>query len=99
MGKTIAVAIIVASVLLLGTGCTRNVDWTKQRAPQAAEQAGFEIIGYEGYQWSVFFGGDVWYTLRRTEDNGIIYHACFVRRPWTDEIHIYELKAIDALKP
>jgi hypothetical protein len=71
------------------------VPWVKEHAPEAAKQLGYEIIGYEGYTWSAFYGGMVWYTLRQT--NGITYEGAFTR--WGEEVHVYDLKAIDAIKP
>ena len=94
----IAALVAVASMPLFGSGCARNVPWVKDHAPEAAKQLGYEIVGYEGYQWSAVFGGMVWYTLRRIpEDNGIIYHAGFTK--WGGEVHIYNLEAVDAIKP
>jgi hypothetical protein len=91
--------LVVSLIFGLCTGCSRNVDYVKERSVQAAKDKGFEIIGYEGYLWSAFYGGQVWYIFRRVPDNGIIYHGALVRRPFTDEIHLGELKAIDAIKP
>lgn len=93
----IAALVAVASTPLFGLW-SRNVQWVKERAPQAAEQMGYTIVGYEGYQLRPILGGMVWYTLRRApEDNGIIYHAGFTK--WGGEVHIYNLEAVDAIKP
>ena len=89
--------VVVALMLLFGSRCARNVPWVKEKAAQAAVQLGFEIIGYEGYTWYPVYGGTVWYTLRRQPDNGIIYHAGFTK--WGEEVHIYNLEAVDAIKP
>ena len=84
---------------LIGSGCTRNVDYVKEQAPEFWRSAGYEITAYEGYEWSVFFGGKIWYQLERTKSDGIIYRAFLVKRPCVDEIHIYNLEAINAIKP
>ena len=101
-------SILTAVLILVGqVGCNvacytlgdRNVEWVKAHAPAAANQLGFEIVGYEGYQYGMIFGGGVWYTMRRKgngiKGNGITYQAMFAR--WGDEVHIYNLKAIDAI--
>lgn len=96
--NVVLIAVVSMSLFgsLFGSGCARNVPWVKEHARPAAEQLGYDIIGYEGYEWSLFVGGMVWYTMSRHPDNGVIYHAGFVK--WGDEVHIYNLKAIDAIK-
>ena len=96
MKKQIAIAAICAALL----GCSNKyVPEIKVHADETWKQAGFEIIGYEGYQYGFFgtWGGQVWYTVKRNPDNGIIYDG-FVSK-WGNEYHIYNLKAIDAIKP
>ena len=75
---------------------TRHVSWVKEHSDTAITQLGFEKVGYEGYQYHPI-GGQVWYTMKRVPDNGIIYHAGCIR--WFDEVHVYNLEAIDAIKP
>jgi hypothetical protein len=79
-------------------GCSaQNVDAIKAIAPKTIEQAGFEIIGYEGYQWTGLgrWGGCVWYTMKKKPDKGTTYHGCVSK--WGEEYHIYQLTAIDAI--
>ena len=95
----LASVLAIFCICLLGSGCARNIDEVKERSAQVAKESGWEIIGYEGYLWNVFYGGEVWYVLRRSSEDGIIYNACFVKRPWTDEIHICDLKAVNAIQP
>lgn len=95
--KIAAAFVAIASMQLFGSGCARNVPWVKEQASAAAVQLGYDIIGYEGYQWRPVCGGMVWYTLARRPDNGIIYHAGFVK--WGNEVHIYNLAAVDAIRP
>lgn len=80
-----------------------NLDEVKANASTTFKQAGYGIIGYEGYQWGSWHfgsygGAAVWYSLRRNgKDNGIIYTG-YIKR-WGDEYHIYNIRAIDAIKP
>lgn len=72
----------------------------KANAAATWEKAGFEIVGYQGYEYSFSpstHGGAVWYTVRRIPDNGVTYQGCITK--WRDEFHIYNLKALDAIKP
>jgi hypothetical protein len=85
---------------LVCAGCSNKyVPDIKDHAALTWKQAGFEIIGYEGYNYGgpSTWGGEVWYTLRRIPDNGIIYDGCISK--WDDEYHIYSITAIDAIKP
>ena len=75
----------------------RNVEATKAAAPKVWEAAGYKIVGYEGYQFAPIHGSSVWYLVRRLDDNGITYHGALAK--WGDEYHIYNLKALDAIKP
>lgn len=90
-------------VLLTLAGCTNaNKQDVQKHAAATFKQAGFEIIGYEGWQrglTSPFGNGGalVWYTIKRVPDNGVTYHAAI--QEWDGEYHIYDLKAVDAIKP
>lgn len=95
--KLTVIASIMSSFLI---GCSaQNVDAIKLESQKTIEQSGFEIIGYEGYEWTGFgrWGGCVWYTMRKNPDNGITYHGCISK--WDNEYHIYNLSAIDAIGP
>ena len=83
----------VLPVLLFGD---RRVEEIKLNADHVFKDNGFQIIGYQGYQYGLWQtpGGCVWYTLSKTN---ITYEACLSR--WGNEYHIYNLKAIDAIKP
>lgn len=88
--------------LLALAGCApANLEETKAAACKTWEQAGYTCIGYEGYEWGTWFGGNyggakVWNTLGRDAAPGIIYSG-YVQR-WGDEFHIYGPRAIDAVK-
>ena len=84
--------------MLVG-GCKasyRNVDDVQAVASRVWADAGFEVVGYEGYQASLF-GGNVWYIVRRASNDRVLYHGFIAR--WFNEYHIYNLNAIDALAP
>jgi hypothetical protein len=97
MKKMIA---LLFSVALAGCGSS-NVDDVKAHAPEVWKQAGFEVIGYEGYEnghcWFSYGCGHVWHTLRRAPDNGVTYHGYIEK--WGAEYHIYSLTALDAIRP
>jgi len=88
--------LVVVSLFLL-VGCSSaNLDDVKANADRVWKSNGYQIEGYLGYQYSIF-GARVWYTLKRIPDNGILYKG-FIQK-WGDEYHIYDTKAIDAIKP
>ena len=95
--------ILVLLLTLLLTGCSSgNLDYVKEHAPETWATVEYEIVGYEGFQWGFwgfnsYGGAHVWYRLEQIPDNGITYMGCLQR--WGDEIHIYELRAIDAIRP
>ena len=91
-------------ILLLLVGCSLgNVNDVKQHAAEVWKQNGFEIVGYQGYALGQggcacsYGGAQVWYRLKNIPDNGIIYEGSLQR--WGNEYHVYNLKAVDAIKP
>jgi len=103
MKKLFMIATVMAVLMITMIGCSSgNLDFTKERAEQTWEDQGFKITGYEGFQWGIWgfnsYGGAyVYYRLKKNPDNGIIYSGCLQR--WGTEIHTYEVRAIDAIKP
>lgn len=101
--KATLVIILVVAALVTGCyfgGCSyRNVDTIKAAAPARLEELGFEVVGYEGYMLGGFSqpGGLVWYVVQRRGDDSVRYN-CAVSK-WGDEMHVYYLRAIDALAP
>lgn len=96
--KTVALVAVACSAMFgLSWAGFRNVEITKAAAPQVWAAAGYKIVGYEGYQWAPVHGSSVWYLVRRVDDNGITYHGALSK--WGKEYHIYNLSALDALKP
>ena len=90
-------------VILLLAGCSSaNLDDVKTHADATWAQAGYTIIGYEGYQWGFWglngYGGAyVWHTLRRPASPHVIYSG-YIQR-WGTEYHIYGPRAVDAVMP
>ena len=95
--------VIIILLLVVTSGCYGNIDPIKENAASTWENNGFKIIGYSGYEYGAgllftnYGGASVWYVLNRIPDNGITYEGCL--RRWGDEYHIYNLQAIDAIKP
>lgn len=92
--------IFAIMLIALLTGCSAsNVPDIKAHATEAWAQAGFKVVGYEGYEWTGFgmWGGCVWYTVQRKHDDKVMYHGCVTK--WGDEYHLYGIKALDALVP
>ena len=78
--------VVLFTVLASATGCARNVDYIKERAPARFAELGYESTAYEGYQWGIT-GGDVWYILKRADSPGVVYSGSL--RRWGDELHFY----------
>ena len=96
--KVITGAVLFFTLSFIGTwGGFRNVGTTKHAAKTTWINSGLEIVGYEGYQWNLISGGDVWYILQRTNDTSVTYNGRLSK--WGNEFHIYNLKAIDAIRP
>ncbi len=99
-------------IALLLSGCGYgNLDYIKQNSNELAIANGLEIVGYQGFEWQYWLpftnygGAAVWYTFKRSNVNvifqrpsgAILYQGAFQR--WGDEVHLYGLKAIDAIAP
>lgn len=101
MSKVIALLLCLAFFSL--SGCSSgNLDYVKEKGPEKWKEVGFEVAGYEGYQWglwgfSSYGGAKVWWRLKKVPDNGITYFG-YIQR-WGNELHVYGPKAIDAIRP
>lgn len=101
--KTWIIGLLAAAALFWGinaAGCSyRNVDNIKAAAPKVWADAGYEIVGYEGYQIGspATPGGRVWYVVTRKGDKRILYTGFLSK--WGDEYHIYNFRAYDAITP
>lgn len=84
--------LFIALSLLAATGCSRNVDWVKERAETRWKELGYSEVVYEGYSLSPLCGGDVWYQVKRADSPGIVYSGYLCR--WGDELHLYGPKVI-----
>ncbi len=98
----ILVLSVVVLSIVLAWSLRLNVDYVRSNAESTWNTNGYTISGYQGYSCGIlgfgsYGGAAVWYTLRADPDNGITYQGALVR--WGDEIHIYNLQAIDAIKP
>lgn len=94
----------LAILALALAGCSSgNLDYTKEGAAQRWREVGFEVTGYQGFQWgsggfgTPYGGAKVWHELRKIPDNGITYSGYLVR--WGDELQVYGPIARDAIKP
>ena len=80
---------------------SNNLEDVKNNAKTTWNSIGFEIVGYEGYQWGFGYGdyggANVWYNLSKIPDNGITYTGYLVK--WGNEYHVYGPTAIDAIRP
>jgi len=97
--KTIIAITMLASVGIFFGGCNYgNVESIKANSAKAWSDAGFEVIGYEGYQIGDICGapgGKVWHIVQRKGDPKTRYHGYVAK--WGNEYHVYRLKAIDAI--
>ena len=76
----------------------RRVDLIKENAQETWKNNGYEVVGYRGYEMgNPVAGAQVWYILKRVPDNGILYTAGI--QWWFGEYHIYDMGAVDAIKP
>jgi hypothetical protein len=95
-----ALVVALCAATYIG-GCSyRNIDSIKDAAPKTLDAAGFEIVGYAGYEIGNFVGnpgGRVWYIMRRKGNDRILYSG-FISK-WGSEYHIYNIKAKDAIAP
>lgn len=98
-------ALVMGAIVATSVGCSsNNLEEVKAHAPEVWRAQGFEVMGYDGYQWGAWgvlgsdYGGAlVWYRLRAVPDNGIRYGGALQR--WGNEYHVYNLTAIDAISP
>jgi hypothetical protein len=92
---------LLLTLSLVGCG-SGNKDYVEQHAAETWEAVGFEVVGYEGFEWGFwgfnsYGGAKVWHRLNKIPNNGISYTG-FLQR-WGDEIHVYGPTATDAIKP
>jgi hypothetical protein len=99
--KTISAGIL-ATVLVFNSLGYNNLDYVKEHSDETWNALGYKVVGYEGYQigmqgFNEYGGARVWYVVHKLPDNGITYSGALWR--WGDEIHVYRLSALDAIKP
>jgi hypothetical protein len=94
--------LIICVICISGCFSSSNLDYVKNNASTVWKSVGYEVIGYDGFQWgfwipfTLYGGAKVWYSLKR-DNNGIIYNGYL--QSWGNEIHVYGPKAVDAIKP
>lgn len=104
--KTIIWIVGITGVILFlffGFCSNSNFDYVREHARKTLSDNGFEIIGYQGYQWGgqrflspVYGGSVVWYTVTHKDSPGIIYDLALQRQD-EETIGIYSIKALNAV--
>lgn len=51
----------------------RNVDFIKKHAPDYFKRLGFKVLGLEGVDAELIFGGNVWYQVSRKDTPELIW--------------------------
>ncbi len=89
--------IVFAVCLVSFFGCSKkDLDVTKEVASDVFNKNGFELVAYEGYQYTIFpFSAKVWFIVKRSDDPTI--YNCYLQK-WGDEYHIYDIKALNAIR-
>lgn len=83
------IAFVVSILIYTFIGTSYNVDEIKKRAPEEIKNRGWEIMRYEGYQYSSWGrdGGKVWYHVRNTDNKNIQYRISISL--WNNELQFY----------
>ena len=83
---------VLAVSILLASCSSMKLEDVKSHAPKVWQSNGWDVIGYEGYQWGKlgpfgYGGANVWHRLRRIPNDGFTYSG-YIQK-WGDEYHIY----------
>ena len=107
--------IIIGVIILIGFitfiswytfNSANHLNYVKENAEHRWQEMGFEVVGYDGYQWGFtipftdYGGAKVWHILKKsncTNEKCVTYSGYLQR--WGDEIHMYNIRAIDAIRP
>ncbi len=76
-------------------GCARNIDYVKAHSIERLKELGYSSSVYEGYQWSLSYGGYVWYTFKREDTPGVIYTGYLAK--WGDELHFFGPRVVNTI--
>lgn len=90
--KKLALFTLVISLV----SCYRNVDEIKLHGNEIANAQGMNLVSYQGYSFSFFSGGFVWFTATPKNDSMTIME--YAVEKWNGEYHIYNLSAKNAVK-
>ncbi len=77
-------------------GCNyTRVEEIKQQSTNVLHEAGFTIVGYEGYEIGGIGapGGKVWYLFQKTGQPETLYHG-FISK-WGSEYHLYNIQSVN----
>ncbi len=79
---------ILASLffIMLLASCTNDIPYLKTNGKAYLESMGFEVIGYEGFQWGIF-GGKCWFLITDPRHKNIRYSVFLIER--AGEINLY----------
>lgn len=99
----IVAAVITLFFAFLGIGSPANLQEGKAVSEARWKEAGYAVVAYEGFQYGWWLGGcyggaKVWSQLRAIPDNGIRYTG-YLKKWCDDGWQIYNITAIDAIKP
>lgn len=90
----ISFAGIIALAIVPNPLSSRNLDDIKAHAAETFKNDGFDVVGYQGYQYSLCYGAELWYTVKRP-DSPVVYQGFLIK--WGDEYHIYNLASLNKL--
>lgn len=79
-----------------------NLDYVKEKGVEKWREAGFEPVGYQGYQWGFggmggYGGAKVWWKLKKKSDPGVTYSG-YIQR-WGSELRVYGPMVVDKKDP
>lgn len=99
--KTPVIICLVVVLLLTRLISSANTEYIREHAEARWAENGFTVQGYDGWEIGPIFygsygGASVWYKLGK-EGNDITYEGAL--RRWGDELHVYKVRAIDAIRP
>lgn len=91
----ISVLILFITGIIVSWNLTayRDVDLLRKKAPTFVSHLGFKDVSYHGYEGGYFMGGYMWFQAR--DNDGYLYEMAVAE--WRGELHIYNLKCLNAV--